>query len=115
MFRTARILSAPPSAFAAPSTMDRADAAWACPVSRAPMSISTAAVIAPAIATIRFDMPRLVFNGNSAPSSHLHGAAGEVVALGDVIGAELLHPCDAALDHLLDLVAGHRRHVDGYV
>src|SRR5215510_16567957 len=38
-------------------------------------------------------------------------AAGKIVALGDVVGAELLHPFDAAIDHFDYFIPGHRRHV----
>src|ERR1044071_1708140 len=41
----------------------------------------------------------------------LRRAAGKVITLRHVIGAELLHARDAAVDHLDHFLSGHRRHV----
>src|SRR4051812_11888315 len=105
MFRAARIRSTPPSALAASSTMARAGAGGACPVTAAVAPTTAATTTAAAAALIRFDIVL----------PHLCRATREVIALGDVIGAELLDACDAAADHLLDLGARHRRHVHRHV
>src|SRR5262245_19771726 len=45
-------------------------------------------------------------------SPNLCRAAWKIVALRDVIGAELLHALDTTIDHLDHFVFRHRRHVD---